>query len=54
MAIGADPQDLISEDGIGTVKYCTEYTYLGIKIIRNGNHDDDIYEIINKGRSAIS
>ena len=35
-------------DGIRPIKSCTEYTYLGVKIIRNGNHEDDIGGI-NKG-----
>ena len=35
-------KDLILEDGIGTIKHCTEYIYLGGKVIRNGNHEDVI------------
>ena len=52
MATEAHPEYLISEDTIGTVKHGIEYTYLGVKTIKNEKHD--INGQINNERSAMS
>ena len=55
MVIGDKSEDLVLEDGQGTIKVCNEYiqAYLGTKITAD-HHDVEINERINKGRSAIS
>ena len=44
-----NPKDLYSEDGISTRIKLTEYTHLGVKIIRDIKHEDYIIGRINKG-----
>jgi hypothetical protein len=50
MAIGDTSRDLQLEDGKGT----SEYDYLGVRITKNGNHEPEINDRINRGRAAIS
>jgi len=42
------------EDGKGTINYVNEYTYLGVKITIDGNHEPEINDRINRGRAAIT
>jgi hypothetical protein len=34
------------EDGKGTINYVNEYTYLGVKITKDGNHEPEINDRI--------
>jgi hypothetical protein len=54
MPIRDIPRDLQLEDGKGIINYVNEYTYLGVKIIRDENHEPEINDRINKGRAAIT
>jgi hypothetical protein len=42
------------EDGKGIINYVNEYTYLGVKITKDGNHEPEINDRINKGRADIT
>ena len=42
------------EDGKGIINYVNEYTYLGVKITKGGNHEPEINGRINRGRAAIT
>ena len=42
------------EDGKGTINYVNEYTYLGVKITKDGNHEPGINDRVNRGRAAIT
>jgi hypothetical protein len=46
--------DLQLKDGKGIMNYVNEYTYLGVKITKDGNHETEINDRINKGRTAIT
>jgi hypothetical protein len=35
------------ENGEGTINYVNEYTYLGVKITKDGNHEPEINDRIN-------
>ena len=48
------PRDLLLEDGKGAINYVNGYTYLGVKITKNGNHEPEINDGINRGRAAIT
>jgi len=54
MAIGDTPRDLQLEDGKGTISHVSEYVYLGVRITKDGNHEPEINDRINKGRAAVS
>jgi hypothetical protein len=54
MSIGDTSRDLQLEDGKGTMSHVSEYVYLGVKIIKDGNDEPEINDRINKGRAAIS
>jgi hypothetical protein len=54
MAIGDTPRDLQLEDGKGIISHVNEYTYLGARITKDGNHEPEINDRINKGRAAIT
>jgi hypothetical protein len=54
MPIGDTARDLQLQDGKGTISYVNEYTYLGVKITKDGNQEAEINESINSGRAAIT
>jgi len=54
MAIADTSRDLQLEDGKGIISHANEYTYLGVRITKDGNHEPEINERINKGRGAIT
>ena len=39
MAIGDTSRDLKLEDGKGIITHVNEYTYLGVRINKDGNHE---------------
>jgi len=53
MAIGDTSRDLQLEDGKGIISHVNEYTYLGVRITKDGNHEPEINDRINGGRAAI-
>jgi hypothetical protein len=54
MAIGDASRDLQLEDGKGTISHVSENIYLWVRISKDGNHEPDINDRINKGRAAVS
>jgi hypothetical protein len=54
MAIGDTSRDLQLEGGKGTIIYVSEYVYLGVRITKDGNHEPEINDRVNKGRATIS
>ena len=54
MAIGDTSRDLQLEDGKGVISHVNEYTYLGLRITKDGNHEPQTNERINRGRAAIT
>jgi hypothetical protein len=54
MPIRDIPRDLQLEDGKGIINYVNEYTYLGVKITKEGNYEPEINDRINKGRAVIT
>ena len=42
------------ENGKGTISHENEYTYLGARTTKDGNHKPEINDRINRGRSAIT
>ena len=54
MPIRDIPRDLQLEDEKGIINCVNEYNYLGVKITRDGNHEPEINDRINKGRAAIT
>jgi hypothetical protein len=42
MAIGDTSTDLQLEGGKGTISHVSETIYLGVRIIKDGNHDPEI------------
>ena len=54
VAIGDTLRDLQLEDGKGIISHVNEYTYLGVRITKNGNHEPEINDRINRGRAAIT
>jgi hypothetical protein len=53
MAIGDTSRDLQLEDGKGIISHVSEYTDLGVRITKDGNHEPEI-DRINTGRAAIT
>jgi len=53
MAIGYTSRDLKLEVGKGIISHVNEYTYLGGRITKDGNHEPEINDRINRGRAAI-
>jgi len=41
------------EDGKGIISYLNEYTFLGVRITKDGNYEPEINDRINRGRAAI-
>jgi len=54
MAIGDTSRDLQLEDRKGIISHVNEYTYLGVRITKDGNHEPQINDRINRGRAAIT
>jgi len=54
MAIGDTSRDLQLEDGKGIISHVNEYTYLGVRITEDGNHQPQINDRINRGRAAVT
>ena len=54
VAIGDTLRNLELEDGKGKISHVSEYVYLGVRITKDGNHEAEINDRINKGRAAIS
>jgi len=54
VAIGDTSRDLQLEDGKGTISHESAYVYLGVRITKDGNHEPEINDRVNKGRAAIS
>ena len=54
MAIGDTLRDLHLEEGKGTISHVNEYTYLGVRITKDGNCEPEINDRINRGRAAIT
>ena len=54
MAIGDTSRDLQLEDGKGIISHVNEYTYLGVRITEDGNHEPENNDRINRGRAAIT
>jgi hypothetical protein len=51
MAIGGTSRDLQLEDWKGIISHVNEYTYLGVRITKDGNHEPEINDRINKRTS---
>jgi len=49
MAIGDTLRDLQLEDGKGIISHVNDYTYLGVRITKDGNHEPEINDRINSG-----
>ena len=54
MAIGDTSRDLQLEHGKGIICHVNEYTYLGVRITKDGNHEPQINDRINRGRAAVT
>jgi len=54
MAIGDTLRDLQLEGGKGIISHVNEYTYLGVRINKDGNHEPEVNDRINRGRAAIA
>jgi len=54
MAIGDTSRDLQLEDGKGIISHVNKCTYLGVRISKDGNHEPQINDRINRGRAAIT
>jgi len=54
MAIGDTLRDLQLEDRKGIISHVNEYTYLGVRITKHGNHEPQTNERINRERAAIT
>ena len=54
MAIGDTSRGLKLEDGKGTVSHVSENIYLEVRITKDGNHEPEFNDRINKGRAALS
>ena len=53
MATGDTSRDLQLEDEMGIISHVNEYTYLGVRITKDGNHEPKINDRMNRGRAAI-
>jgi len=49
MVIGDTSRDLQLEDGKGIISHVNEYTYLRVRLTKEGNHEPQINERINRG-----
>ena len=49
MAIGDTSRDLQLEDGKGIISHVNEYTYLGVRVTKERNYEQEINDIINRG-----
>ena len=54
MAIGDTLRDLQLEEGKGIISHVVEYTYLGVRITKDGNYEPEINDRINRGRAALT
>jgi hypothetical protein len=54
MVIGATPRDLHLEEGKGTISHVSAHIYLGVRITKDGNHEPEINDKINRGRAAVT
>jgi hypothetical protein len=54
MAIRDTSRDLQLEDGKGIISHVSEYTYLGLRINKDGHHQPEFTDRINRGRAAIT
>jgi len=54
MAIGDASRDLQLEDEKGIISHANECTYLGVRISKDGSHEPQINDRINRGRAAIT
>jgi hypothetical protein len=54
MAIGDTSRDLQLEDGKGIRSHVGEYTYLGVRVTKDGIHEPEINDRINRGQAAIT
>jgi len=52
MVIGDTSRDLQLEDGKGIISHANEYTYLRVRITKDGNHKAEINDRINRVRAA--
>jgi hypothetical protein len=43
-----------TKDGKGIIRHVNEYTYLGVRITKDGNHKLEINDRINRERAAIT
>jgi hypothetical protein len=42
------------KDGKGIISHVNEYTFLGVRITKDGNYEREINDRINRGRAAIT
>ena len=49
MAIGDTLRDIQLQDGKRIISHVNEYTYLGVRITKSGNHEPEINDRINRG-----
>ena len=54
MAIGDTSRDLQLQDGKEIISHVNEYTYLGVRITEDGNHEPEINDRINRGLATIT
>ena len=54
MDIGDTSRDLQLKDGKMIIIHVNEYTYLGVRITKDGNHEPEINDRMNRGREAIT
>jgi hypothetical protein len=54
MVIGDTSRDLKLDDAKGIISHVREYTYLGVRITKDGNHEPEINDRINRGRAVIT
>jgi len=54
MTIGDTSRDLQLEDGKGIISHVNEYTYLGVKITKDGNQEPEINDRFNRGRAPVT
>ena len=54
MTIGDILRDLQLENEKGVISHVNEYTYLGVRISKDGKHEPEFDDRINKGQAAIT
>jgi len=52
--IGDTLRDLQLEDGKGIISHVNAYTYLGVRITKDGHYEPEINDTIDRGRAAIT